>query len=126
MLKSALGLPLCLDAVPNNVIEPMSAEFKPFRYDRSGISDVLLLDAEDHKVVLEGVTARQTVCLVHNLAADDVYPFALERRLLPDPAKVALNLLVGVDAPDEGQCRPLLQLVENICRPSGRFAKQNR
>lgn len=39
---------------------------------------------------------------------------------------VRFFLLVVVDAPDEGQRRPLLQLVENICRPSGRFAKQNR
>ena len=61
-----------------------------------------------------------------HLAHAPVEPFLLHRRTLPDPVEVTLRLLVGVDAPDEGQCRPLLQLVENICRPSGRFAKQNR
>ena len=125
-MKSAVDLTLRFDEVPNHIVEPVSVEFKPLRYDRRRVPDVLLLDAEDHKVVLQGVIARQPVGLVHHLAADDVHPLALERRLLPDPAEVALNLLVGVDAPDEGQCRTLLQLVENICRPSGRFAKQNR
>ena len=112
--------------VVDDVVKPPSADIESRNDDRADILDVLELDAQDREFVLVGVLSRQPVGVVHHPAADDVDPFLLDRRVLPDPVEVALDVFVGVDAPDEGQCRPLLQLVENICRPSGRFAKQNR